>query len=75
MIAKPFRGHGLGSRVVAEIEAEIRKDPQVKTIRSGVQDNNLAAIRFWRRCGYNIIGPAEHFPDQTSGYPTEKQLE
>jgi ribosomal protein S18 acetylase RimI-like enzyme len=75
MIARPFRNHGLGRRVAAQIEAHVRQNPRVKAIRAGVQDTNLAAIRFWQRCGYNIIGPVEHFPDQTSGYPTEKRLD
>jgi ribosomal protein S18 acetylase RimI-like enzyme len=72
MIGRPFRSHGLGCRVVAELEAIIRKDTQITAIRLGCQVNNPNGIRFWERCGYRIIGPAEHFPDQTSGYPFEK---
>jgi len=72
MIGQPFRSHGLGYRVVAQIEEIIRKDPRITTIRLGCQVNNPDGIRFWLRCGYRIIGPAEHFPDQTSGYPFEK---
>lgn len=75
MIARPFRGHGLGRRVAAEIEAHIRKDGRVKVIRSGVQVNNPAAVRFWQSCGYKIIGPAVDYPDQTTAYPIEKKLE
>jgi ribosomal protein S18 acetylase RimI-like enzyme len=72
MIGQPFRSHGLGNRIVAELEEIIRKDPLITAIRLGCQINNSGGIRFWQRCGYRIIGPAEHFPDQTSGYPFEK---
>ena len=74
MIAQPFRAHGLGNRIVAGLETEIRKDPQVSAIRLGVQVNNPAALRFWQRCGYRIIRPPNLLPDQTIGCLLEKQL-
>jgi ribosomal protein S18 acetylase RimI-like enzyme len=74
MIAQSFRGRGLGSRIVADLEAEIRKDPRVSAIRLGVQVNNPGALRFWQRCGYQIIRPAELQPDQTVAYLMEKQF-
>ena len=72
MIAKPLRGHGLGNRIVADLEAVICKDPEITAIRLGCQVNNPGGMRFWQHCGYRIIGPAEHFPDQTTAYPFEK---
>ena len=72
MIGQPFRSHGLGYRVVAELEEIIRKDPQISAIRVGCQVNNPGGIRFWQRCGYRITGPAVSYPDQTTAYPFEK---
>jgi len=72
MIAQPFRGHGLGNRIVAGLEAEICKDPLITVIRTGCQVNNPNGIRFWQRCGYRIIGQAVSYPDQTTAYPLEK---
>jgi len=74
MIAWPFRSHGLGSQIVTDLETEIRKNPQVNTIRLGVQVNNPGALRFWQRCGYRIIRPAELQPDQTVACLMEKRF-
>ena len=46
MISTPYRGIGVGEKVVEIIEQEIKKDPQINTICSGVQVNNPEAIRF-----------------------------
>jgi ribosomal protein S18 acetylase RimI-like enzyme len=72
MIAKPFRGRGLGNQIVADLEAEICEDPLITVIRTGCQVNNPNGIRFWQRCGYRIIGQAVSYPDQTTAYPLEK---
>jgi len=75
MIAAPHRSRGLGSAVVAAFEAEIRKNPQVRTILSGVQVNNPGAIRFWQNHGYRIVsGPIFH-PDLTTAYDLRKDLD
>jgi GNAT superfamily N-acetyltransferase len=74
-LAQPFRKHGLGNRIVADLEAEIRKDPLITAIRLGCQVNNDNAMRFWQRCGYRIIGPPTLYPEQTIGCLLEKQVE
>jgi ribosomal protein S18 acetylase RimI-like enzyme len=75
MLAAPSRKLGIGKAVVAAIENEIMKDPQVTTILSGVQVNNPQAIRFWQRNGYRIVsGPILH-PDQTTAFDLRKDLE
>jgi ribosomal protein S18 acetylase RimI-like enzyme len=75
MIARPYRRNGLGSAVVTRIESEIRRDPVVNIIKAGVAVNNVPAITFWLKQGYRITGDPEVFPDQTSGFPLEKNLE
>lgn len=74
MIAKPFRGLGLGKAVVEAVEDEIRKDPRVTKILSGVQVNNPGALRFWQQRGYQITGGPELMPDQTTVYHLRKNL-
>jgi ribosomal protein S18 acetylase RimI-like enzyme len=68
MIAAPFRGQGLGEAVVHAVEALIRQDGRARAIDSGVQVNNPAAIRFWRRMGYKIVSGARQMEDGTVAY-------
>lgn len=75
MIAREYRGQGLGAAVVRYVEAEIRRHPQVRAIRAGVQVNNPSAIRFWERQGYAIVSDAEDFPDGTTAFQLQKTLE
>ncbi|MBI5668177.1 MAG: GNAT family N-acetyltransferase [Chloroflexi bacterium] len=74
MIAAPYRGQGLGAAVVAAVEAEIRHDPGVTIILSGVQVNNPGAIRFWQRQGYRIVSEPELLPDATVAVRLRKDL-
>jgi ribosomal protein S18 acetylase RimI-like enzyme len=75
MIAAPFRKQGIGAAVVEAIEAEIRKDPQITAIRSGVQVNNPQAIQFWQRQGYRIVSGPQLFPDQTTAFGLRKDFD
>jgi ribosomal protein S18 acetylase RimI-like enzyme len=74
MIARPFRGQGLGRQVVASVETEVCKNPRVTAMRLGCQVNNPTGLRFWKSCGYRIIRPPKLFPDQTVGCLMEKQF-
>ncbi len=74
MIAQPQRGRGLGARVLRAVEAEIGRPPQVTAILAGVQVNNPAAIRFWDRMGYKIVGGPELQPDGTTVWYLRKEL-
>jgi ribosomal protein S18 acetylase RimI-like enzyme len=74
MIAAPYRGRGIGKAVVQAWEAEIRKDPQVDRILSGVQVNNPGAIRFWQRMGYRIVSEPKLHPDGTTAVDLRKDL-
>lgn len=75
MLARPYRGRALGAQVVRAVEAEIWRDARVKTIAAEVQVNNPAAIRFWERQGYRIVGGPEVGPDGTTVYHLCKQRE
>ena len=74
MIAAPYRGGGLGRRVVERIEALIRQDPLVKSILSAVQVNNPGAVRFWEAQGYRVISQPALQADGTTTVKLHKQI-
>jgi ribosomal protein S18 acetylase RimI-like enzyme len=74
MIAAPHRNRGLGASVVRGVEDAIRGDGRARVIRSGVQVNNPAGIRFWQRMGYNIISGAEPLADGTVAFRLWKKI-
>ena len=74
MIARPFRGQGSGSEVAGLIERQVQRDYEVTCMRTAVQVNNLAAVRFWQNRGYKIIAGPESQPDGTTVFHLEKEL-
>jgi ribosomal protein S18 acetylase RimI-like enzyme len=74
MIAAPFRSRGIGTAVVEAVENEIRKDPGITVIHSGVQVNNPQAIRFWQRHGYRIVSGPKLQLDQTTAFDLRKDI-
>jgi ribosomal protein S18 acetylase RimI-like enzyme len=74
MIAAPWRSRGLGSRVMALVEADLCRNPYMHTIRAGVQVNNPLARRFWQRQGFREISLPELLPDGTTCVQLEKRL-
>jgi len=74
MIALPFRKQGIGRAVVEAFENEVRKDPKVSTIFSGVQVNNPQAVQFWQRNGYRIVSEPKLYPDQTTAVDLRKDF-
>lgn len=74
MIARPYRGSGIGSEVVRLLEEHLRTATPARVILSAVQANNPEAIRFWQRHGYQITGGPELRPDLTSVYHLRKNL-
>jgi ribosomal protein S18 acetylase RimI-like enzyme len=75
MIAEPYRLGGIGRAVFEAVEQEIKKDPQIKVLRSGVQVNNPQAIRFWQHRGFRIISGPDLIPDQTTVYGLKKEFD
>lgn len=74
MIALTYRRKGVGSEAVRLVEYEISKDPQITSIDSAVQINNLDAIRFWEKHGYQIVSEPVSQPDQTTVYHLCKKI-
>ncbi|GIL14678.1 MAG: hypothetical protein BroJett038_33980 [Chloroflexota bacterium] len=75
MIAQPYRGAGLGARVLAHIEQSLYRDHHARAVLAAVQTNNPAALRFWARQGYNTIGAPELQPDGTTTVMLRKTLD
>ncbi len=75
MIARPYRDQGVGAEVVRQVEQLIRQNPHARSICAGVQVNNPAAVRFWQKMGYRIVGGPEAMPDQTTVYHLRKDLQ
>lgn len=65
MIVSALRNQGIGTRVLELIESKIRETGRVSEIRTAVQQNNPAALRFWKRNNYHVFGNPEHRPDRT----------
>lgn len=74
MIAQPYRAQGVGTMVVDYVEMEIRRNPDVTAILSGVQVNNPVAIRFWQSRGYRIVSEPKFHPDLTTAVDLQKDL-
>jgi len=75
MIAASQRKQGIGKAVVEAVENEIRKNPDVTTIVSGVAVNNPLAIQFWQRNGYRIVSEPIYYPGQGTGFDLRKDFE
>jgi len=73
MIAREYRGQGLGAQVLADVEARLRRQG-VTRICGGVQVNNPAALRFWQAHGFKITSEARLQADGTTTYDIEKRL-
>jgi ribosomal protein S18 acetylase RimI-like enzyme len=74
MIGAPYRDLGIGRAAVEAFEREVRKDPQVTLIVSGVQVNNPHAVQFWQRRGYRVVSEPRRMPDQTTAVELRKDL-
>ena len=74
MIGAPYRKQGAGKAIFEAFEREVRKDPEVTVLVSGVQVNNPQAVRFWQRMGFRITGGPKLMADTTTVYDLRKEL-
>ena len=72
MIASPYRRHGLGAEVLAEVERFIWNDPEIREIRLAVQVNNPHGMHFWLSNGFMVISGPQNQPDGTTVYYMSK---
>jgi ribosomal protein S18 acetylase RimI-like enzyme len=81
MLAPANRGRGIGSAVVAKVEAAAKTVGAATASAAGpasvgcsVQVNNPQALRFWQRLGYAIVAGPELQPDGTTVFHLNKAL-
>jgi ribosomal protein S18 acetylase RimI-like enzyme len=74
MIIPSFRHKGIGTKIVEMIEKEIFTCAGTTGILSGVQVNNIQALKFWRKNGYRVTGGPELMPDGTTVFHLRKDL-
>ena len=74
MIAAPFRNRGIGTRILRLVETKIKVIGRASEIRTAVQLNNPAALRFWQKNEYCVFGNPELRPDQTVVSYLQKEL-
>ncbi len=73
MLAAPYRGRGLGARVLASLEQRLAA-AGVRVLQAGVQINNPLAIRFWLGHGFVLTSGPKDLPDGTTCYGMAKLL-
>jgi len=54
-----YRGQGIGKRLMDEIITEIKKNPQFKKIKLGVNAENIQALKLYLSCGLKVVGRLE----------------
>ncbi len=74
MIAGAHRRRGLGSSVLACLEAHLKRAHGASKIESGVQVNNEPGIRFWKKCGFRVGRRVRKQPDKTIAYAMIKRI-
>jgi ribosomal protein S18 acetylase RimI-like enzyme len=54
LLEPQFRGHGIGGRVLSELEDEFRG--RIDEIELGVEPGNAPALRLYERAGFERVG-------------------
>jgi ribosomal protein S18 acetylase RimI-like enzyme len=54
LLEPEFRGHGIGGRVLSELEDEFRG--RIEEIELGVEPGNVPALRLYERAGFERVG-------------------
>ena len=58
-IGRPYWGRGYATRALADLVAEVPERP----LHARVAEHNLASIRVLAKCGFSIVGEAQHDGD------------
>ncbi len=74
MISASYRGRGLGSEIVVELEKHLKTHYSTRRIEAGVQVNNLGAIRFWARNGFRLDDRPKALADGTVCFDMAKEI-
>jgi RimJ/RimL family protein N-acetyltransferase len=74
MISRECRNRGFGTQIIGSLESYLSQTYGTKVIESGVQTNNQAAIRFWKRHGFRLQEVGKEMDDGTVVYHMSKEL-
>jgi RimJ/RimL family protein N-acetyltransferase len=74
MISRDHRDRGTGKSILFALERYLGQTHGVDRMESGVQTNNLAAIRFWKRCGFVIDEKPHALEDGTVAFEMSKEI-
>lgn len=74
MIVASYRGRGLGSEILKELEKYLEINYSIYWIESGVQINNLRGIHFWEKSGFGIEKKPIAYPDGTVAFKMSKTI-
>ncbi|MGA8869494.1 MAG: N-acetyltransferase [Candidatus Acidiferrales bacterium] len=73
-VLEAYRRHGLGSQLLAEAERRLAANG-AREIALDTAVNNAAAIAFWQRHGYRILGTRKgYYPGGVDAYAMAKKL-
>ena len=72
-VSKTYQKSGLGSKLILAIESEL-KDNNIVSIFLEVKANNVSAIAFYERHGYERISVREKYYKDTDAYIYRKRL-
>jgi ribosomal protein S18 acetylase RimI-like enzyme len=73
-VLEAYRRHGLGSRLLAEAERRLAANG-AREIALDTAVNNAAAIAFWQKHGYRILGTRrDYYPGDIDAYAMAKRL-
>jgi RimJ/RimL family protein N-acetyltransferase len=74
MISEPYRYGGIGTVIVAELEAHLMTNYKTRILKSGVQTNNAIGIKFWKKCGFILETKPTAIDDGTVAYQMQKRF-
>jgi ribosomal protein S18 acetylase RimI-like enzyme len=60
-VLAPYRGHGIGRRLLELVLEKAQKIPDISTVFLHVQVNNDDAIQFYKKFGFEITGTLEGY--------------
>lgn len=55
-VLEAYRGLGIGSALMAEVDAGVARHPEIVELYLHVQSSNAAAVRFYERQGFAVVG-------------------
>lgn len=62
-VQKKYQGNKLGIKLIRKIQTEVKQVNGIDTLILGVEKNNLAAIKTYLNCGFEVI---ENFPQKNN---------